>query len=391
MKLLVFLLFTFWNAAVHAQPSDSTTSSTGKIRINVTEFEVTNIWPLLRGKSMVPALNIEWKLEPSELLHFAAVLGKIDKNTKKGSPGVTFIQAVAFERAGEPKNAIKRYSTLVHNKNFTTFTQSAKLRIAMLNGLDTTTAAGREKILAIIARDPDGCYFFNKSWYWIQRDDALNSLIHIRSSRLSFEFLSALYAKAPLPRTYSYIFIFLALAIIIKFLELPLFVKTVQMSRAITELAPRVQEINNSTSDPILRSQKIQQLWKEHGIKPMSVCSIVFIDLAYSIWSIFALYSFSPQFALDDATLRWVGDITQFSNIPIILWMFIGTVQQSKQAIQIDQNQRNNFWFITFFGWVILFSVATYWQWPSFVFLYLCCLIILTSVFKTGVSIFQRK
>lgn len=113
------------------------------------------------------------------------------------------------------------------------------------------------------------------------------------------------------------------LTILVRLLLSPLLLRQFRSQRALAELQPKVSEIRQATKDPTEQSRRLLELYKRHGVSPVSGCLPLLVQLPI-LWAMYAalqggltpgalsaLYAFVPRPEQLDATAFGVLNLAQ--------------------------------------------------------------------------------
>ncbi|GAV22092.1 YidC/Oxa1 family membrane protein insertase [Carboxydothermus pertinax] len=157
----------------------------------------------------------------------------------------------------------------------------------------------------------------------------------------------------------SYALAIILLTILIKILLYPLNHAQMKSMKAMQELQPKMQEIQNKyKNDPQKQQQALMELYKEHGVNPMSGCLPLLIQFPILIALYRALYAFkylNPA----HAKFFWIANISHKDPYFILpLLAALTTYVQSKMSMASsnnDPNQKIMLYFMPLMiGWIAM-------------------------------------
>ncbi|MCD4786513.1 MAG: hypothetical protein K8T10_22020 [Candidatus Eremiobacteraeota bacterium] len=261
---------------------------------------------------------------------------------------IRLLKAASLEKAGKRGEAIATYKNILKVTKDTLYANTANFRLHVIENPDRTL-----KEMKTIAALPEAMGWFLLSGKWIlstTRHAALQSLIDMQSSRLSFRFFQYLRSKSPFPPDYAYLFVLLVLTVGTRLLALPLYFNVAKASTP-------------------------QKVW--------SVTTL--IDLIFVIWAMISLGNYSPQMILDGSRFLWISDVTQFNLLIIIAWIVVTTIYilawLNPEGVSWGEINCSSL----FFGAIII-GIAWRWKWPAYVFIFW---ILLTMVGKLTMDILR--
>lgn len=289
-------------------------------------------------------------------------------------------KAAVLEKAGKREKAIATYKNIVKMAKNTPYAVTANFRLHVIKNSDRTPKE-MKAVYKIIAGEPDAKGWFLLSGKWIRsttRHAALQSLIDMQSSRLSFRFFQYLRSKSPFPPDYAYLFVLLVLTVGTRLLALPLYFNAAKASIKISRLQPEIEMIRILYNDePELVQQVTMKLYDENGIKVWSGCLTTLIDMIFVVWAMISLGNYSPQMILDGSRFFWISDVTQFNLLIIVAWIFLSIIQSGLNPMRLSCSQ------VTcsslFFG-AIIAGIAWWWKWPAYVFIFWISMIVVGTL-----------
>ncbi len=151
-----------------------------------------------------------------------------------------------------------------------------------------------------------------------------------------------------LPRMYSVIpnygLVIIIFALLVKFITLPLSMKSFKSMNAMKELQPKIEELKKKhKKDPQALNQEMMKLYKKHGVNPMSGCLPILLQMPL----FFALFSvFRSTILLRDAPFVWfINDLSRgaqsFTDPYIILVLLMIATQFISQKLTMPSTQQN--------------------------------------------------
>ncbi|MCD4786512.1 MAG: YidC/Oxa1 family membrane protein insertase [Candidatus Eremiobacteraeota bacterium] len=293
---------------------------------------------------------------------------------------IRLLRAAALEKAGERDKAIATYKNIVKVAKDTPYAVTANFRLHVIENPDRTSKE-MKAVYKIIAGETEakGWFLLSGKWVWsTTHNAALQSLIDMQSSRLSFRFFQYLRSKSPFPKDYAYMFVLLVLTIGTRLIALPLYFNAAKASNKISHLQPELEMIQDMYGDdPGLAQQETMKLYDENGIKVWSGCLTTLIDLIFVVWAMISLGNYSPQMILDGSRFFWISDVTQFNLLIIVAWIFLSIIQTGLNPVRMSCAQ------ITcsslFFG-AIIAGIAWWWKWPAYVFIFWISMIVVGTL-----------
>lgn len=79
----------------------------------------------------------------------------------------------------------------------------------------------------------------------------------------------------------------IVLTVVVRLLLSPLLLRQFRSQRALAELQPKIAEIRQSTKDTSEQSQKLLELYRRHGVSPVSGCLPLLVQLPI-LWAMYA-------------------------------------------------------------------------------------------------------
>ncbi len=110
------------------------------------------------------------------------------------------------------------------------------------------------------------------------------NIFHELLYRPLFNALIALYVFIP-GRDLGIAIIFLTVAV--RLILSPLLLKQFRSQRALADLQPKINDIRKSVKDPSEQSKKLLELYKRHGVSPVSGCLPLLVQLPV-LWAMYA-------------------------------------------------------------------------------------------------------
>ncbi|MGD2086298.1 MAG: YidC/Oxa1 family membrane protein insertase [Candidatus Aminicenantes bacterium] len=331
-------------------------------------------------------LNEIWGLPRQEAKKVAYGLRAAwGKASIEGKHAACLMIAAALEKAQKNRLARLTYQQIKKNAEILPYAKSASFRLRLFDEPGLSKPENNEKIYKFIADEADGWFLLPQEKRWIMPREALQPLIENREQDLSFRFFKFLRAHSPFPGSYAFLFIFLVLTIGIKVLELPLYVKTGKAAYQLRGLTPQIEDIRLNSSDFMEAQQRINALYRSHGINLSSGCLVLIVDLIFIIWALISMSSFSPQFIQDGARFLWVTDITQ-PNLGIIIVCVILSLVAQRLAFSSQQTLMpvGALIFGALISGTIISFIAMHWKWPAYVFIFWILLTIFGILINTG-------
>lgn len=80
------------------------------------------------------------------------------------------------------------------------------------------------------------------------------------------------------------------LTVAVRLVLSPLLLKQFRSQRALADLQPKISEIRKATKDPSEQSKKLLELYKRHGVSPVSGCLPLIVQLPV-LWAMYAALS----------------------------------------------------------------------------------------------------
>lgn len=77
------------------------------------------------------------------------------------------------------------------------------------------------------------------------------------------------------------------LTVVVRLILSPLLLKQFRSQRALADLQPKINEIRKVTKDPSEQSKKLLELYKRHGVSPVSGCLPLLVQLPV-LWAMYA-------------------------------------------------------------------------------------------------------
>ena len=151
-----------------------------------------------------------------------------------------------------------------------------------------------------------------------------------------------------LPKMYQFVpnygFVIILFALLIKFITLPLSLKSFRSMAAMKELQPKLEELRKRLkNNPQQLNAETMKMYKAHGVNPMSGCLPILLQMPL----FFALFSvFRSTILLREAPFVWFIDdlsrgATSFSDPYIILVVLMIVFQFISQKLTMPANQQN--------------------------------------------------
>jgi YidC/Oxa1 family membrane protein insertase len=151
-----------------------------------------------------------------------------------------------------------------------------------------------------------------------------------------------------LPRLYDFIpnygLVIILFALLVKFVTLPLSMKSFKSMQAMRDLQPNVDELKiKHKKNPQAMNQEMMKLYKKHGVSPISGC----LPMLPQMPLFFALFSvFRSTILLRDAPFVWfISDLsrgaTSITDPYIVLVVIMIVAQFLSQKLTMPTTQSN--------------------------------------------------
>lgn len=295
--------------------------------------------------------------------------------SRLGKRAATLLLAVAYDRSG--RAAKPKYEELIKKYPKTRYAWTATYRI-MLKKVAKDPDEQEEAYEAILDETAgekvprSGWFRVAKKWRWSDaRKVALESLVEIRKSTLSFRFFRYVWDHSYFPRPYEYLFILLVVLVFVKLLEIPLAIKAVKTFIKMARIRPQMESLRSLyEGDTETLNQKTMELYKMHGVNPFGGCALFIVDIIFVIWLLVSFGSFTPVLELSGTKFFWINDVTAYDTA--MLWIFGGW--SFFQGIVAARNTAATTTGSTFgshiFGCLAFMGLAWYMEWPAYVLLF---------------------
>lgn len=156
---------------------------------------------------------------------------------------------------------------------------------------------------------------------------------------MGLTFFYGLTVQAGLP---SYGVAIILLTIVIKVVLYPLTVKQVKSMKAMSQIAPKMKEIQTKYKDNRQKmNEEVSKLYKEAGVNPVAGCLPMLVQMPFFIAIFYAIRDFQY---LSDPSFLWISSLSQASpSDPFYIIPALAaatTYIQTKQTMT-DQSQQN--------------------------------------------------
>lgn len=143
------------------------------------------------------------------------------------------------------------------------------------------------------------------------------------------------------------------LTIVIKLVLFPINQRQLKSMRAMQEIQPKMKYIQDKyKDDPQVMQTKLMQLYKDHGVSPLSGCLPLLIQMPIFFAFYQALISFKFTVAAD-ASFLWIANIAVKEPFPFILAILAGLTTYLQQRVSMvdtkDPTQRTMLYFMPVF------------------------------------------
>lgn len=299
-----------------------------------------------------------------------------DEASRLGKRAATLLLAVAHERTGQAANPT--YEELIKKYPKTRFAWTATYRIKLKKAAKNPEELEEayEAIEEETAGEKDlrrGWFRVNKKWRWTDaRKMALEALIEIRKSTLSFRFFRFIWDHSYFPRPYEYLFILLVVLAFVKVLEIPLAIKAVKTFIKLARIRPQMESIRSLyAGDTETLNQKTMELYKTHGVNPFGGCALFIVDIIFVIWLLVSFSSFTPVLELSGTKFFWIDDVTAYDTAMLLIFggwsIFQGVVAARNTAATTGTGSGIGSHLIGGLGFM---GLAWYMEWPAYVLLF---------------------
>ena len=170
-----------------------------------------------------------------------------------------------------------------------------------------------------------------------------------------------------LPRMYdlipNYGVVIILFALMIKIVTLPLSMKSFKSMQKMKELQPKIEELKQKhKKNPQAMNQEMMQLYKKHGVNPMSGC----LPMLPQMPLFFALFSvFRSTILLRDAPFVWfINDLSRGASsftdpyIVLVVIMIIAQFLSQKLTMGAQQQQKAFMYLMPFFMGFLFYRFA---------------------------------
>lgn len=321
--------------------------------------------------SVTSALNTLQALPAQEAAREAiAYRTAREKASDSGKQAADLLTAVALERTNDSAAAVAAHHAVIGEAGNTPYAATARFR---LQALEKAALDVAEKWYQKAATEPEaqGWFLSSNQWQWsTTRRAAWQALVDLRGNYLSSRFFAYLRSKSFFPVQLSFLFVLLALTVGAKILSLPFGVKAARFMGQFRRLKPEIENLQAIYGDDLGKMQeRLNSLYKERGVNPLSGCAISLLDLIFVIWALYALSSYVPQMALDGARLWWISDVTRFDFGILGVWVACSLLSVLMTTpYQMQSGAQVFFGFIIFSA--VIVGIAWYWSWPAYIIIF---------------------
>lgn len=331
--------------------------------------------PAVPREAVTGALNALTAADAAQAA--AAYSAARERASSEGRHAAGLLAGAALELANDSGRAAEVYGAVVAEAANTPYAVSAAFRrhaIEQAAAPPSEADKSYEKIAA--ETEAEGWFRLPGGWGWTTtRRAAWQALVGLRSSYLSFRLFAFLREKSLFPPHLSYLFVLLVLGVGTKLLALPLYFKGAQFMGGLRRLQPEIEHIQRAYGDTGDAQQRINALYREHGLNPLAGCAVVALDWIFVVWAFYALSSFAPQLALDGARFWWVADVTQRDLYIMLAWAGCSLLALATTSQWQDESAGQ-----TSCGFLVMAAAVVaggwYWQLPAYVFIFWSVLIL---------------
>jgi YidC/Oxa1 family membrane protein insertase len=202
------------------------------------------------------------------------------------------------------------------------------------------------------------------------------------SSKFSYQLIDGLVAATGRVPGFSYWFALMVIALAVKFLTLPLMLRSYKSQREMQRLQPMLKELEEKYKGKPELNEKKMQFFKEHNVNPAASCLPMLVQMPFMIWIYNTIRLYEFHFA--NGKFLWIGsalshryhdflatDLAKF-DFPLLILYIVSMYLTMKLTPVSDPQQAQMQKQSSIMMTAMMFWMFTKYRWPgAFIFYWL--------------------